>query len=80
LAFLLDVPLAVMMGDVSFLVNMVEILNQWEVSRAGAICLSEDFFGRARVKPNPMTLEVNCKFFKQVPFLKVVIVQINKYR
>ena len=33
-----------MMGDVIFLVNMVEILNQWEVSRAGVICLSEDFY------------------------------------
>ena len=45
MAFLLDVPLVVMMGDVIFLVNMVEILNQWEVvSRAGVICLSEDFY------------------------------------
>jgi len=34
--FLLDVPL-VKMVDVIFLVNMVEILNQWKVSRAGAI-------------------------------------------
>jgi hypothetical protein len=43
LAILMDVP-PVMMGNVVFLVKWVEILNQWEVSRAGVICLPEDFF------------------------------------
>jgi hypothetical protein len=32
-----------MIGDV-LLVKLVEIMNQLEVSRAGAICLPEDFF------------------------------------
>ena len=43
LAILMDVP-PVMMSDVVFLVKWVEILNQWEVSRAGVICLHKDFF------------------------------------
>ena len=43
LAILMDVP-PVMMGNVVFLVKWVEILNQREVSRAGVICLPEDFF------------------------------------
>ena len=43
LAILMDVP-PVMMGNVVFLVKWVEILNQWEVFRAGVICLPEDFF------------------------------------
>ena len=42
LAILVDVP-PVMMGDVVSLFVKVEILNQeWEVFRAGFICLTED--------------------------------------
>ena len=43
LAFLLDVP-PVMMGDIIFLVKWIEIMNQCKVSRAGVICLPEEFY------------------------------------